>query len=131
MVKIAFLASLIAISAVQCFAQGANIFVKGDSHQCWLDVKDIVHARSALVTEDEKRQLLQAEHFSSMFGPLVLAVQVQVTPDKNKKGEEGCRIYVAVDWDEPNRNAAQQPNQQQHIRRPIKRREPKRQPPHC
>jgi hypothetical protein len=105
MVKIAFLASVIAISAAQSYAQRSvqttDIFVKGeDFNQCWLDVKGIAHRNSTLVREDEKQKLLQAEHFWTMFGDLVLAVQVQVFPDKNKKGEGGCRISVKVQWDE-------------------------------
>jgi hypothetical protein len=111
MIKIAFLISLIAILAVQSSAQTADIFVKGDSNQCWLDVKDIMHRRSPLVTEDEKRRLLQAEHFSSGYGDLVLGVQVQVISDKNKKGEGGCRISVTVQWDESRIAPAQQSNQ--------------------
>jgi len=111
MIKMAFLISVIAVSAVQCFAQTADIFVKGDSHQCWLDVKDVAHRRSTLVTEDEKQRRLQAEHFSSGYGDLVLGVQVQVIPDKNKKGEGGCRISVTVQWDESRMVPTQQSNQ--------------------
>ena len=86
--------SLFVFSAVPSLAQTADVFVKGDSYQCWLDVKDIVHRRGSRVTEDEKRWIIQAGHFSAMGGDVVLAIQV--VPDKNKKGEDGCRIYVGV-----------------------------------
>lgn len=78
-----------------CFAQSADVFVKGDSYQCWLDVREIVHRRGSLVTEDEKNRVIHAGHFSSMGGDFTIAIQV--IPDKNKKGEEGCRIYVPVE----------------------------------
>lgn len=119
MVKIAFLTSLIAISAVQSSAQTADIFVKGDSNQCWLDVKDIVHRRSTQVTEDEKQRLLQAEHFSSMFGDLVLGIQVHVIADKNKKSEEGCRISVTVQWDDSRTGASEAAKEQHRIPRAM------------
>jgi hypothetical protein len=94
MLKIILAASFLAISAFPCFAQSADVFVKGDSYQCWLDVRDIVHRRGSRVTEDEKHWTLQSGHFSTMAGDLVLLIHV--SPDKNKKGEDGCRIYVSV-----------------------------------
>jgi hypothetical protein len=94
MIRIISAISLLAVSAVPSLAQTADVFVKGDSYQCWLDVKDIVHRRGSRVTEDEKRWIIQAGHFSAMGGDVVLAIQV--VPDKNKKGEDGCRIYVGV-----------------------------------
>ena len=92
--KLVALASLLALSAVPCRAQTADVFIKGDIHQCWLDVSEIVHRHGSKVTEDENRRILQAGHYAAMGGDLVLAVQV--VADKNKKGEEGCRVYVAV-----------------------------------
>jgi len=85
---------LLVLTAVPCFAQTADVFVKGDPNQCWLDVKDIVHRRGSRVTENEERWTLEAGHFSTMRGDLVL--QVHVSPDKDKNGEMGCRIYVSV-----------------------------------
>src|SRR6266478_3047680 len=86
--------SLLMVSGVPSLAQTADVFVKGDSYQYWLDVKDIVPRRGSRVTEDDKRWIIQAGHFSAMAGDVVLAIQV--VPDKNKKGEDGCRIYVGV-----------------------------------
>ena len=86
--------ALLAVAGVPCFAQTADVFVKGDPKQCWLDVRDVVHRRAGRVTEDEQRWILQAGHFSTMSGDLVL--QVHVARDKDKNGETGCRIYVSV-----------------------------------
>ena len=77
-----------------CVAQTAEVFVKGDALQCWLDVKDIVHRRGSRVTDDDQRWTVQAGHFSTMSGDLVL--QVHVSPDEDKQGDKGCRIYVSV-----------------------------------
>ena len=65
MLKIVLAASLLAISAVPSLAQTADVFVKGDSYQCWLDVKDIVHRRGSRVTEDEKRWITSSRAFLS------------------------------------------------------------------
>ncbi len=92
--KVLLAVALLAVSTIPSLAQTADVFVKGDSYQCWVDVKDIVHRRGSRVTEDEKRWIIQAGHFSTMGGDVVLAIQV--VPDKNKKGEDGCRIYVGV-----------------------------------
>jgi hypothetical protein len=75
-------------------AQTADVFVKGDPAQCWLDVKDIVHRRGREVTDDDQNQILRAGHYSTTGGDLTLMVQVGA--DKNKKGEQGCRIYVSI-----------------------------------
>ena len=120
MVKIVFLASVIAISATQSSAQSsartASIFVKGeDFSQCWLDVKAVAHQNSTLVKEDEQQKLLQAKHFWTMFGNLVLGVQIQVFPEKNKKREEGCRISVTAQWDQSRIQPPQDPGDDYRI----------------
>src|ERR1700682_227455 len=94
MMKVTLAVSFLAVFAFPCFAQTAEVFVKGDPNQCWLDVKDIVYRHGSRVTEDERTWTIQSGHFSSMAGDLVL--QTHVSADKNKKGEEGCRIYVSV-----------------------------------
>jgi hypothetical protein len=90
----ALLFCLSVISVAPCLAQTADVFVKGDANQCWLDVKDVVHRHGSKVTEDEKTWTIQVGHYSSMSGDLVL--QIHVSPDKDKKGVDGCRIYVSV-----------------------------------
>ncbi len=80
--------------AASNFAQVADVFVKGDSYQCWLDTREIVHRHGSLVVEDEKNRVIHAGHYSSMVGDFTIVIQV--LPDKNKKGEEGCRVYVAT-----------------------------------
>jgi hypothetical protein len=75
-------------------AQTADVFVKDDPAQCWLDVKDIVHRRGREVSDDDLNQILRAGHYATPGGDLTLMVQVGA--DKNKKGEQGCRIYVSI-----------------------------------
>jgi hypothetical protein len=94
MMKATLTVGFLAAFAFPCFAQTAEVFVKGDPNQCWLDVRDVVHRHGSRVTEDERTRTIQSGHFSSMAGDLVL--QTHVSADKNKKGEEGCRIYVSV-----------------------------------
>ena len=93
-VRVILVVVLLMAAGVPCRAQTADVFVKGDAVQCWLDVKDIVHRRASRVTDDDQRWILQAGHFSTMSGDMVM--QVHVAPDKDKGGEEGCRIYVSI-----------------------------------
>ena len=86
---------LLAVTALPASAQTADVFVKGNAAQCWQDVREIVHRRASDVTENEQLQTLRAGHFSNMAGDLYLTIQA--LPEKNKKGEEGCRIYVSVE----------------------------------
>jgi len=83
------------LTALPASAQSADVFVKGNGPQCWLDVREIVHRRGRDVTEDNQLQTLRAGHFSTPSGDLFLTVQALT--EKNKKGEEGCRIYVQVE----------------------------------
>ena len=86
---------LLFITALPAGAQTADVFVKGNGAQCWLDVREIVHRRANDVTEDNQLQILRAGHFSTPAGDLFLTVQALT--EKNKQGEEGCRIYVQVE----------------------------------
>ena len=86
---------LLLLTALPASAQSADVFVKGNGPQCWLDVREIVHRRGRDVTEDNQLQTLRAGHFSTAAGDLFLTVQALT--EKNKKGEEGCRIYVQVE----------------------------------
>lgn len=82
-------------STFPTWAQTADVFVKEDASQCWLDVREIVHRDARDVTEDEGQKLLRAGHFSTMGGDLFYAIRA--LPEKNKKGEEGCRIFVSIE----------------------------------
>jgi hypothetical protein len=86
---------LLLVTAFPAAAQSADVFVKGAGAQCWQDVKDIVHRRANDVTENEQLQTLRAGHFSNMAGDVFLTIQA--LSEKNKKGEEGCHIYVQVE----------------------------------
>jgi len=86
---------LLLLTALPASAQSADVFVKGNGPQCWLDVREIVHRRGRDVTEDNQLQTLRAGHFSTPSGDLFLTIQALT--EKNKKGEEGCRIYVQVE----------------------------------
>jgi hypothetical protein len=81
---------LLAVTALPASAQTADVFVKGNAAQCWQDVREITHRRAIDITENEQLQTLRAGHFSNMAGDLYLTIQA--LPEKNKKGEEGCRI---------------------------------------
>jgi hypothetical protein len=94
LLKLILAFSLFAISAAPSLAQTAEVFSKGDPTQCWTDVREIVHKNGKGTTEDDKTWTIQVGHYSSMAGDVVLIVHV--APDKDKKGDEGCRIYVAV-----------------------------------
>jgi hypothetical protein len=88
-------ASFLLASAFPAYAQTADSFVKMDSELCWADVREVVYRRGRDVTEDAGQKLLRAGHFSTMGGDLFYAIRA--VPEKNKKGEEGCRIYVAIE----------------------------------
>lgn len=92
--KAIFASGLFLILASVASAQGASVFVKGDNPYCWSDVKDVVHRRATDVSEQDNLQILRAGHFSTAAGDLYR--EIQVTDEKNKKGEEGCRIYVDI-----------------------------------
>jgi hypothetical protein len=85
---------LLLVTAFPAWAQTADVFVKGDGAQCWQDVRQIVHQRASDVTENNELKTLRVGHFSDMAGDMFLTIQA--LPEKNRKGEEGCRIYVTV-----------------------------------
>jgi hypothetical protein len=93
--KIIIVSCLFLALAGVASAQGASVFVKGADPECWTDVKDYIH-RSARDVDDElaSQQIIRAGHFSTMAGDLFF--QIQVANEKNKKGEEGCHIYVDI-----------------------------------
>jgi hypothetical protein len=87
--------SFLLASAFPAWGQTADAFVKVDSEHCWVDAREVVHRLARDVTEDEGQKLLRAGHFSTMGGDSFYAIRA--LPEKNKKGEEGCRIYVAIE----------------------------------
>jgi hypothetical protein len=93
--KLFLAVGLLLLTAFPAAAQSANVFVKGDGAQCWLDVAQFVHTHGRDVTENDQLQILRAGHFSTAAGDLFLTIQV--LSEKDKKGEEGCRIYVEVE----------------------------------
>jgi hypothetical protein len=93
--KIVLLAGFLSVLCLPGFAQTADVFVKDDPSQCWPDVRDVVHRYGSQVTEEEGRHIIHSGHFTTDAGDVVLSVQA--IADKNKKGEEGCHIYVAVE----------------------------------
>jgi hypothetical protein len=93
--RVFLVVGILLASAFPAWAQTADVFVKEDASQCWLDVREIVHRDARDVTEDEGQKLLRAGHFSTMGGDLFYAIRA--LPEKNKKGEEGCRIFVSIE----------------------------------
>src|SRR2546427_5477288 len=91
---IIILAVLVLAYSMPTPAQVAHVFVKNDSYQCWLDVQEIAHRHGRLYTEDEKNRIIHVGHYSSMGGDFTL--MIRAVPDKNQKGEEGCRVDVAL-----------------------------------
>jgi hypothetical protein len=92
----AFLAVVfLLVAAIPASAQTAKVFVKGDSGQCWDALREVVYFHARLVTENDELKTLRAGHFSTMAGDTFLTFQA--LPEKNKKGEEGCGIYVDVE----------------------------------
>jgi len=87
-------AGLLLLTAIPASAQTADVFVKGAGGQCWQDVREIVHKRATVVTENNELKTLRAGHFSDMTGDTFLTIQALT--EKNKQGEEGCHIYVTV-----------------------------------
>jgi hypothetical protein len=105
--KIILASCLFLVMAGVASAQGASVFVKGDNPYCWRDVSDVVHRLYHDVDDQlADQQTLRAGHVSTAAGDLFF--QIQVTTQKNKKGEEGCRIYVDVGGGASLAHAAQQ-----------------------
>jgi hypothetical protein len=80
--------------AVPCSAQTADVFIKSDPVQCWLDTKDVVHRHAINAIDDETTHTMKVERYASMQGNL--SILVHVSSDTDKKKGEGCRLYVSV-----------------------------------
>jgi hypothetical protein len=88
------LAFVLLIFALPCSAQTADMFIKSDPVQCWLDTKDVVHRRATGTIDDETSHSMKVERYASMQGDL--SILVHVSADTDKKKGEGCRLYVSV-----------------------------------
>jgi hypothetical protein len=82
------------VFAMPCSAQTADMFIKSDPVQCWLDTKDVVHRHAINAIDDETTHSMKVERYSSMQGDL--SILVHVSSDIDKKKGEGCRLYVSV-----------------------------------
>jgi hypothetical protein len=88
------LALVLLVFAVPCSAQTADMFIKSDPVQCWLDTKEVVHRRATGTIDDESTHSMKVERYASMQGDL--SILVHVSADTDKKKGEGCRLYVSV-----------------------------------
>jgi hypothetical protein len=88
------LAFVLLVFALPCSAQTADMFIKSDPVQCWLDTKDVVHRRATGAIDDETSHSMKVERYASMQGDL--SILVHVSADTDKKKGEGCRLYVSV-----------------------------------
>jgi hypothetical protein len=88
------LAFLLLVFAIPCSAQTADMFIKNDPMQCWLDTKDVVHRHATNTIDDETSHTMKVERYASMQGNL--SILVHISSDTDKKKGEGCRLYVSV-----------------------------------
>jgi hypothetical protein len=88
------LALVLLVFALPCSAQTADMFIKSDPVQCWLDTKDVVHRNATGTIDDETSHSMKVERYASMQGDL--SILVHVSADTDKKKGEGCRLYVSV-----------------------------------
>ena|SRR5579863_11634 len=88
------LALLFLLFSIPCAAQTADMFIKSDPVQCWLDTKDVVHRNATGAVIDDTSHSMKVERYASMQGDLSILVHVNADTDK-KKGD-GCRLYVSV-----------------------------------
>jgi hypothetical protein len=88
------LALVLLVFAMPCSAQTADMFIKNDPAQCWLDTKDVVHRHAINAIDDDTSHTMKVERYTSMQGNL--SILVHVSSDTDKKKGEGCRLYVSV-----------------------------------
>jgi hypothetical protein len=93
--KIFLAAVVLLVMAVPAGAQSASVWVKVEGGHCWVYTKEIVHRLAHDTTVNEDNQVIRAGHLSNFSGDIYRTVQA--LGEKNKKGEEGCRIYVGVE----------------------------------
>jgi hypothetical protein len=88
------LAFVLLVFAFPCSAQTADMFVKSDPVQCWLDTRDVVHRHATGAIDDDTTHSMKVERYASMQGDL--SILVHASADTDKKQGEGCRLYVSV-----------------------------------
>jgi hypothetical protein len=88
------LAFVLLVFVLPCSAQTADMFIKSDPVQCWLDARDVVHRHSTGTIDDDSSHSMKVERYASMQGDL--SILVHVSADTDKKKGEGCRLYVSV-----------------------------------
>jgi hypothetical protein len=93
--KVFLIAGFLLLLAVPARAQTASTWVKVEGGHCWVYVREIVHRRANDTTVDEDNHSIRAGHLANASGDVYRTIQA--LGEKNKKGEEGCRIYVAVE----------------------------------
>jgi hypothetical protein len=93
--KLFLAVGILFLAALPASAQSASVFIKGDDAHCWQDVAEVVHTHAREVEENDDLHILRVGHFSRPAGDLFLTVQALT--EKDKKGAEGCRIYVEVE----------------------------------
>ena len=91
---VAILALAALAFALPCSAQTADMFIKSDPLQCWLDTKDVVHRHATGSFDDETSHSIKVERYASIHG--TLSILVHVGADTDKKKGEGCRLYVGI-----------------------------------
>lgn len=91
-----FLAAVFLLGmAVPAGAQSADVWVKVDGGHCWAYTKEIVRREARDTTVNEDNQVIRAGNLANFSGDIYRTIQA--LGEKNKKGEEGCRIYVGIE----------------------------------
>jgi hypothetical protein len=93
--KLFVIAGAVLAAALPSFAQTGDVFVKGDTDHCYDDVAQVVHRKGHDVVEQKQLNTIRVGGYATMSGDIYFAVQALT--EKNKKGEEGCHIYVNVE----------------------------------
>jgi hypothetical protein len=93
--KLILAGGLLLLTALPAWSQGADVFVKGDTEHCYDDTAQVVYRLARDVTEQKQLSTIRAGHFSNAAGDLYYSIQA--LKETNKKGEEGCHIYVKIE----------------------------------
>jgi hypothetical protein len=93
--KFILAAGFLLFLAVPAGAQSASVWVKVEGGHCWVYTREIVHRLANDTTVNEDNHVIRAGHLSNFSGDIYRTIQA--LGEKNKKGEEGCRIYVGIE----------------------------------
>ncbi len=93
--KVFLAAGFLLLLAAPAQAQSADVWVKVEGGHCWVYTKEIVHRLASDTTVNEDTHVIRAGHLSNFSGDIYRTIQA--LGEKNKKGEEGCRIYVGIE----------------------------------